>query len=207
MGGTADRALTVYFDFASPYAYVAFDAVVGLAEEAGLRLDPRPAMVWAILKARGIAAPLEAPVRRDYLLADMARSAAFHGLPYREPATLPISAHLASRMWLGFAADDGAPPLSLARAIYAARFVEGLDIRDTPVLRGIAAGCGHDPYRAEAHMQSDVNKAALARTIDEAVGLGVPGIPCMILGSELFFGADRLPQLRWRLGLGGGAAS
>lgn len=202
-----NAGLTFFFDFASPYAYVAFDAVLCLQEEAGITVTPRPVMVWAILKAQGITPPLETPVRRDYFLVDMARSAAFHGLPYREPDTLPISAHLATRMWLGFAADDGAPPLPLARAIYAARFARGLDIRDPTVLGALALESGYDPDRAQIHMHCDTAKAELAANIDDALQLGVPGIPCVVSGQELFFGADRLPQLRWRLGLPSAPAS
>lgn len=199
--------LTFFFDFASPYAYVAFDAVLSLGEEAGITVTPRPVMVWAILKAQGITPPLETPARREYLLTDMARSAAFHALPYRQPDPLPISAHLASRLWLGYASDDGAPPLPLARAIYAARFAHGLDIRDPTVLEALAIESGYDPRRAQTHMQGAATKAELTTNIDDAVQLGVPGIPCMISGTELFFGADRLPQLRWRLGLPSATAS
>lgn len=191
--------LVFFFDFASPYAYFAFDEVLDLAHQSGRKVTLRPAMVWAILKAQGIAEPLASSARRAYLLSDMARSAAFHNLPYRQPDPLPISAHLASRMWLGFASENGCPPLDLARAIYAARFSEGLDIRNPSVLRSVAEACGYAPERAEAYMYSDACRAKLSRNIDGAVNLGVPGIPCVVLGSELIFGVDRLPQLRWRI--------
>ena len=61
--------------------------------------------------------------------------------------------------------------------------------------------------RAQIHMHCDTAKAELAANIDDALQLGVPGIPCVVSGQELFFGADRLPQLRWRLGLPSAPAS
>lgn len=193
--------MVFFFDFASPYAYAGFDATLALAAEAGLTVDLRPAMVWAILKAQDIPAPLDNPARRDYLLADMARSAAFFGLRYRQPDPVPISAHLAARMWLGFAAAGGAAPVGLARAIFAARFADGVDIRDPEALAAIAGRAGHDPGRAAEFMTDPACRDALRANVDRAVGLGVPGLPCVILADEMFFGADRLPQLRWRLNL------
>lgn len=197
---SAER-LIFFFDFASPYAYFAFEETAAIATEAGLGIDFRPAMVWTILKAQGISAPLETAPRRRYLIKDMARTAAFHGLPYRQPDLLPISAHLASRMWLGFAAGQKITPLDLARAIYKARFVDGIDIRDPDALCKIAQEAGHDPERARAFMDDPVCHDALAANIDDAIRFGVPGIPCVLLGDQMYFGADRLPHLRWQLDL------
>lgn len=189
-----------FFDFASPYAYVGFDATLALAAEAGVAVEFCPAMVWAIFKAQGIPTPLENPARTAYVMADIVRSAAFHGMPYRHPDPLAISAHMAMRMWLGFAAE-GAPPIALARAIFAARFADGLDIQNADTLAAIAEREGHEPSRVRVLMADSVWSDALRANIDRAVAMGVPGLPCVALEQELFFGADRLPQLRWRLNL------
>lgn len=197
----AARGLSFFFDFASPYAYLAFDEVLRIGAEAGLPVTLRPAMVWAILKAQGIPPPMETETRRRYMLADMERSAAFFGLPYRQPDPLPMSAHLALRMWIGFAGEQPDPPVDLIRALFRARFAQGLDLRDPAVLATIALDAGYDPDRAARFMEDAGCRDQLRQHIDDAVALGVPGVPCVVLGQELFFGADRLPQLRWRLGL------
>ena len=74
-----------YLDFASPYAWFALDGIERLAREHGREIEWRPVLIWAVLKAHGIAAPMNVPAKRDYLVADMVRSAAFHGVPYRAP--------------------------------------------------------------------------------------------------------------------------
>lgn len=193
--------LILFFDFASPYAYVAFDATAALAAEAGRTLVLRPVLTWAVLEAQGIPAPFASPVRTRYLLGDMARSAAFHGLPWNPPLPLPVSAHRAARMWLGLSGRADAGGLALARAIYAARFRDGLDIRDADLLARLAAALGHDPAAARAAMEAPGNRAALEAAIADAVAGGAPGVPWLSLDGEGFFGADRLAQLRWRLGL------
>ncbi|WP_158969984.1 2-hydroxychromene-2-carboxylate isomerase [Chachezhania sediminis] len=193
--------LVFCFDFASPYAYAAFDATVALAEEAGCTLELRPAMVWAILKAQGIMPPLERPARQAYMARDMPRTAAFHGLPYAPREPLAISAHLALRMWLGLTGGDIATGAELGRRLFAARFGEGLNITDPEVLVDVALAAGYDAEAARTAMQSDATKAGLRTSIDAALADGAVGVPFYLLDGEPFFGVDRLPQLRWRLGL------
>ncbi len=197
----AHAHLTFFFDFASPYAYFAFDEVLSTASETGVGIILRPAMVWSILKQQDIPAPLDTDARRNYLLADMERSAAFHGLPYRQPDVLPISAHKAARMWLGFDLQGNVTSIPLAQAIYAARFVHGLDIRDPAVLVAIAHDQGLDRTKAMDYIDAVNFRTALEKNVADAVDLGLPGLPCTILESETFFGADRISHLRWRLGL------
>jgi 2-hydroxychromene-2-carboxylate isomerase len=194
--GSDGDALTFFFDFASPYAYFAFDRVIALAGEFGLSLRLRPALVWAILKEQGIPPPLDSPARDAYFRADMPRSAAFHGVAYNHPPDMPISAHLAARLWLGH--PEALQP-HLARAIFQARFVDGRDIRDRDMLASLAAVSGTERDDARAMMDADKSRQQLAENITAAVKAGAPGIPFLTWRGEGFFGADRLPQLRWRI--------
>jgi 2-hydroxychromene-2-carboxylate isomerase len=74
-----------YFDFASPYGYFASTRIEALAEEFGRTVEWRPILLWAVFKTHGIAPPMDLSVRRDYLLHDMARSAAFFDVPIERP--------------------------------------------------------------------------------------------------------------------------
>lgn len=197
--------LVFYFDFASPYAWIAFDAVTRIADLAGRELELRPVLLWAILREQDIPAPLGPPARRDYMLADMARSAEFMGVELRLPTPLPISAHLASRLWLGMAQEEPERAVEIARHIYALRFVEGRDIRQREVLQGVAGAFGVAPDAADRHMDGPASRDALAASNAQAVADGACGVPFFVLGGEGFFGADRLPQIRWRLGLDRGS--
>lgn len=194
----SDRdALTFFFDFASPYAYFAFDQVIDLAAEYALPLVLRPALVWAILRDQGIPPPLDSPARDAYFRADMPRSAAFHGIEYNHPPDMPISAHLAARLWLGH--SEKVQP-ALARTIFRARFVEGKDIRDRDTLAALSGHLGTDKAQAFLLMDADENRRKLAQGISDAVAAGAPGIPFFTWRGEGFFGSDRIPQLRWRIG-------
>lgn len=191
-----------WFDFSSPYAWLAWDAVHDIARAAGRPLVLRPMLTWAVLRDQGIAAPVEVPARLRYLLQDIPRSAAFLGVtPFVLPDPLPISAHLATRLWLGVAREQPDCARDLARAIYQARFANGADIRRIEVLQQAAAQLDLSAEFVTHHAEAAINREALTAANAEAVAAGVCGAPFVEIDGEGFFGADRLPQIRWRLGL------
>lgn len=191
-----------YFDFASPYAYFAAGQIDGIGAEVGRAVEWRPILMWAVLKAHGIAAPMDAPVKHAYMLNDMQRSAAFFGMPYRKPAKLPLSSHLAGRLFYAVREQDPDKALAIARRLLPAFFAEGLDISDEAALSEFASEVGISPEMAAECMKATVGRAGLEAAVAEAVTSGVVGSPYFLVDGEGFFGADRLPQLRWFL-LGG----
>ena len=190
-----------YFDFASPYAYVCLGAAERLAAKAGRSLEWRPVLAWAVLKAQGIAAPMEPPAKRGYFLRDMERSASFFGVPYREPVRLPMSSHAAARLWHVLAAEDQGIARDFGQRVFDAFFVRHLDIGEAVVLLELLREAGLSGDEAEAAMQAPEGRTRLEACVADAVDDGCIGSPYFVVDGEGFFGADRLPQLRWRLGV------
>jgi 2-hydroxychromene-2-carboxylate isomerase len=191
--------IRLYLDFASPYAYFALPGIERLAAAHGRAIDWRPVLVWAVLKAQKIAPPMEAPARLRYFLTDMARSAAFHGLPYRQPSKFPISAHRAARLYYAMAETDPGAAQAFGKAALAAFFTRDADITSEDVLVGLAEAQGIAADVARAAIDGPTGRERLAAMIDMAVADGVTGSPFFIVDGEPFFGADRLPQIEWRL--------
>ncbi len=189
-----------YFDFASPYAWFASEQIDRVGAESGRPVEWRPILMWAVLKAHDIAAPMDSPARRSYLLHDMERSAAFYGMPYRQPPKLPLSSHLAARLYYATVAVDPQAARTLAQRIFLAFFSEQRDISDALVLSDIAAVAGLSAEAATEGMKGQTGRAALEGAVAQAVEDGVVGSPYLLVDGEGFFGVDRLPQLRWFLG-------
>lgn len=188
-----------YFDFASPYAWFALPHVAKLAQQHGRALEMRAILLWAVLKEQKVTPPFESPARKAYLLADIERSAAFHGRKLHLPLRIPFSAHLAARFFHGAQQENPQGAAALAEDILAACFERGEDITALAALQAIGLRHGLDAERVAALAASADNRALLASCVDEAVAAGVTGSPFMILDGEGFFGADRVPQLAWRL--------
>jgi 2-hydroxychromene-2-carboxylate isomerase len=188
-----------YLDFASPYAWIALAGIERLASEHGRALEWRPVLIWAVLKAQGIAPPMEVPAKRGYFEIDMARSAAFHGVAYRHPSRLPLSAHLATRVYYSIAERDLDKAQSFGRDVFAAFFTRDEDIADPEVVVRLAANHSLTADEAQEAMNGPLGRQRLAAAVDAAIADGVCGSPWFIVEGEPFFGADRLPQIAKRL--------
>jgi 2-hydroxychromene-2-carboxylate isomerase len=191
------RPLRFYFDFASPYAYFALRPLRELAAEHGRAVEYRPILLWAVLKAHGIAAPLDAPVKRAYFVTDMMRSAAFHGVPYIHPANLPFSSHLAARLFYAIAEQRPDAAQALTHQIFDALFARGEDITQAAVLRATATAQGLGLEGAREAIAGPLGRQRLAEAIDLAIADKVCGSPYVLVDGEGFFwlrppAADRL---------------
>lgn len=192
--------LTFYFDFGSPYGYFAAHLIDEVAAEHGVTARWQPFLMWVVVEKSGLAQPMAAPVRRDYMLDDMARSAAYYGLSYQEPPKLgATSTHLAARLFHDLAAEDAALAKSIAQRILHGYHAEGRDISDRDTLLAMAEEAGLAADKAAAAIEGDRGPAALEKAIEDAVADGVIGSPFFVVDDQRFFGVDRLPQIAWHL--------
>lgn len=194
------KPIRFYFDFASPYAYFSLNGIAKLAAEHARTVEWRPILLWAVFKAHGVAPPMQTPAKEAYFVTDMVRSARYYGLPYRHPEKLQVSSHLAARLFYAIAEHDRGRALAFARDVFAAFFVQGRDISDAGTVVDLAAAQDFDRTAAEAGVNGPLGRERLAAMVEAAIADKVVGSPYFIVNDEPFFGADRLPQIAWRLG-------
>src|SRR5262245_46068135 len=105
-----------YFDFSSPYGYLASTQIDALAARHGREVAWRPFWIGAAFKVTGQRALVEQPLRGAYAERDFARSARLLSVPFRKPPNFPFFALAASRAfyWLG---GDGRAR-ALAKAVF-----------------------------------------------------------------------------------------
>jgi 2-hydroxychromene-2-carboxylate isomerase len=188
-----------YFDFSSPYSYIASEEIEALTDRTGSELRWRPLLLGAVFKVSG-GAPLTEGYgpKAKYSVRDFARAAAFVGVPYRHPSTFPIGAVSAARavLWLQREHPD---QLGLfIHAVYRAFFVADRNVADTAVVLDLGRSLGLDAAQLAAGIQEDAIKNALRTEVDQAVKGGVFGAPTVFVDGEMFWGHDRLPHIeRW----------
>ena len=130
-----------YFDFSSPYGYLAAQRIEALAARHGRSVDWQPILLGVIFKETGAAPLTQVPLKGDYSRRDMARSARFHGIDeFRMPSRFPIPTQAAARIVLALKATDTALATKVAKALYRAYFVDDLDISDPELLPRLRAG-------------------------------------------------------------------
>lgn len=191
-----DQPIEFFFDFASPYAYFAAGKLEAIAARHGRALRWRPVLLWTVLRSLGLPPPMEHKAKGDYMRLDMERSARFHRSPFRFPTHFPTSAHLPARAFYWLDARDPERAVDFARRSFTAFFADDIDLKDAPAVARLA-GIEESALKDEAASQ------ALRDAGAEAGARGVYGSPFIFLDGEPFFGADRLPQIEWRLTSGG----
>ena len=189
---------TFYFDFSSPYGYLAAQRVDAVAARQGREVVWRPMLLGAVFKRIGGQPLVEIPMKGDYARHDIPRSARLLGVPFVFPPSFPFASIAAARAVYWLDAQDPAAARALAKAIYQAAFGLGQDILSAERVIAIAAGLGHDPDSVAAALQAPEVKERLRQEVEDAIALGVFGSPFFLVDGEPFWGNDRLAEVeRW----------
>jgi 2-hydroxychromene-2-carboxylate isomerase len=188
-----------YFDFSSPYGYLASHKIDALAQKHGRGVDWRPMLLGAAFKQSGMQPLTQIPLKGDYSRNDFLRSARFHGIDdFHLPSPFPIPTQAAARIMLSTKARDPALAVRVAKALYHAYFAENRDISSPDTAADAAATTGVDRAAARAAVDDPAIKEALKREVDGAIARGVFGSPFIFVDGEPFWGLDRFDQIeRW----------
>jgi len=195
--------LDFYFDFSSPYGYLASTRIDALAAKHGRSVAWHPILLGAVFKVTRSAPLTTIPLKGGYSERDMARFARLLGVPFRVPSRFPIPTQAAARLTLWAQGADPELAKRLAAALYRAYFADDRDISDAEVCAGVAQTCGCERMQALAAMENPAVKERLRAEVEAAVTRGVFGSPYVIVDGEPFWGADRLDQVERWLATGG----
>ena len=185
-----------YFDFSSPYSYIASEWVQAVAARHSRAVQWHAILLGATFQAAELKSPVSYPLKREYSLRDFARSARFAGVPFEMPGKFPIPTQNAARIfwWL----HDTASPeqaVAWAHAGLRAYFTRAVDLSDIAALRALLKESAIDAAAAEAAYTNPLWKDRLKRENDLAIANGVFGAPYFIVDGEPFWGNDRRQQL------------
>jgi 2-hydroxychromene-2-carboxylate isomerase len=183
-----------FYEFASTYSYPAAMTVESMAREHGVTLRFRPFLLGPVFAALGMKdSPFNLfPVKGAYMWRDLERICADLGLAFKRPSIFPQRSLLAARV-AHLAADEGwAGPFS--RLVYEANFAEDRDIGDEQVIRELITRAGQPADETFARATAEERKPLLRAQTERAIKLGIFGAPSFVVGSELFWGHDRMHQ-------------
>lgn len=195
--GAPPRTLEIYWDFSSPFAYLANTQAEALARRTGAALIWRPMLLGGLFKSIGQAdVPLFTwpEAKRKNYLEDMRRWAAYWGVPFAFPSRFPMNTVKALRVWLALPEERRG---AFREATFHAYWAEDRDISDEGVLRELI---GPDAEAVLERSRSPEVKQALIDATRRAEQAGVFGAPTWIVdGKELFWGQDRIPLVELAL--------
>jgi 2-hydroxychromene-2-carboxylate isomerase len=192
--------IAFYFDFVSPYAYIAATRINDLAARYEREVDWRPVLLGVtVMRVMGLKPLMETPLKGEYMRHDSPRMARLFGVPLRHHGLKNINSLAACRAFLALKARSAEQAENFALRIFRRLWVDSRDITQDTEIAAEAAAFGADPQELLARITSETGKQELKDAVDHAIGNGVFGVPFFVLDGEPIWGCDRLWMVEHKL--------
>lgn len=186
------RTIDFYFDFPSPYAYLAHTQLPKIAAEHGATINYHPFRILELMKLVGNRpTTIECKNKNRYAGADLQRWVKRYQVDLaRNPNSKSFDfAELDRAALVAIADGRGAEYVT---AIFAAIWGKPEDLSQRSVLLSVLDRAGFDAPRLLERTRAGSVTAQLDAETNAAAERGVFGAPTMFVGDHMFFGNDRL---------------
>lgn len=187
------KKINFYFDFLSPYSYVAWTWV----RVQDYDFTYTPVSIPSIISHYGTLGPAQIKPKRNYLFKDLLRYTKMNNIPFTSPKNLPFNSLYALR--LALAEVSGESQKEVIDTIFRAGWEHGLDIGSDDVLREILAQKGQPVDELFAKMEAREARIHLKNNISKALEQDLFGVPSFLVDEEIFWGNDSIKYLEMYL--------
>lgn len=186
-----DKRIDFYFDFISPFSYLAYTQLPDLVKRYGWTLDYHPMDIPVAKLAAGNYAPsnMKQPAKIKALMQDMHRWAARYGVPLKFPSGM-VGRRINTGAFL--AQQEGCIEDYVREGFHRLWGLGGADAYAPEFLRQLASDVGLDPDQFMAYVDSKEGEKAFEASKVAAHARGVFGAPIMMIGDQIWWGNDRL---------------
>ena len=185
-----------YFDFISPYGYLATTQIEKIAAEHDREVMWRPFLLGVtVMNVMGLKPIMDTPLKSDYALIDRPRMAKLFGVPLVIPDLSGVNSLGASRAYYWINESDPKMAKEFAIRIFRRLWVDGNDITNAKEVVAEAAAVGVEAAALCDGLKHSRTKDLLRDAVDSAVARKVFGAPFFIVDDEPIWGIDRLWML------------
>lgn len=195
-------AVDFYFEFASPYGYLASLEIEGLAAKYGRSVNWRAFMLGAIFKITKSAPMMTIPMKGEHMYLDVALCAKLMGVPLTKTEVAPMNSLAAMRAFYWLLDRDAKKAVELAKAIYRKYWCEGYDISPIEAVASTGADLGIDPSTLTQATQQKAVKERQRQETGAAIEPGVFGSPFVFVDGMSYWGHDRMHHIEYHLRYG-----
>lgn len=185
-----NTSIDFYFDFMSPFAYLARHRLAQCAGEYSCKINYRPVHLQRLKLAVGNDGPSnrEMPIKLKYLVEDLKRWAAIYDVPFGFIGNVNTE-----KLNKGvFFAEQKGKAADYVKEAYRLTWGESGTPDDEGLLRGLAEILGWDGDEFMIFLDSAQANNAYEATNEEAIAKGVFGVPTMVIDDQMWWGNDRL---------------
>ena len=184
------KPLEFYFDFISPYSFLAHKQIREMENKEGIKVIYKPVLLGGLHNLHGIKAPAFIPAKAKHMVRDCKLIAEKNDIRFKFNAYFPIKTLNLMRGVL-VAEEDNVKKYYIDN-IFNTIWQDGLNMNDTIVIQKILQNLNINPKTFSLRINSSLIKDLLKKKTNEAHQKGVFGAPTFVVNNKIFWGQDRI---------------
>ncbi len=179
-----------FFDFISPYSYLAHKQIRKLEKENNIKINYKPILLGGLHKLAGVTAAAFIPSKTKYMIRDCKMIAEKHNIKFKFNPNFPINSLALMRGT--FLAQNKKKLDQYVDFFFDAYWEDGLNLNSDKILNSILTNLNINFNEFQLIITDQKIKNKLTAQTNEAYNKGVFGAPSFIINNKLFWGQDRL---------------
>ena len=185
-----NKSFDFYFDFISPYAFIAHNKIKKIEKDYMFKINYQPILLGGLHNLHEIKAPAFIPSKAKFMIRDCKMVAEKNKINFKFNSYFPIkSLNLMRGVFV--AAEDGFKDLYIDK-IFNSIWGDGLNMNDEVVIEKVLKNININPKTFALRAQSQNIKDQLRFKTNDAYKKGIFGAPTFIVKDKIFWGQDRL---------------
>ena len=184
------KTFEFYFDFGSPYTFLAHKGIRKIEKENSIKVKYMPVLLGALLKLTGVKANIDVPIKGKYMIKDCKLWAEKYNIEFKFNNYFPIIT--LNLMRCALVAENKGFSQIFINKIFDAIWKDGLNLNDNSILEKLLKNIDIEPKKFLIEAIDLKIKNELKKRTDEAYQKGVFGTPSFIVNNKIFWGQDRL---------------
>ena len=184
------KAFDFYFDFGSPYSFLAHKKIIKIEKENSIKIKYKPVLLGGLLKSAGIKANADIPIKGKYMIRDCKLCAEQDGIQFKFNSYFPIITLNLMRCVL--VAEKNNFKQNFINKVFDAIWKDGLNLNDNLIVEKLLKNLDVNPKNFLMETIETKIKNELKKKTDEAYNNGIFGVPTFMVNNKIFWGQDRL---------------
>jgi len=184
------KSFDFYFDFASPYTFLAHKEIRKIEKEYSVNIKYMPVLLGGLLKSAGIKSNIDIPIKAKYMIKDCKMWAEKYNIMFKFNNYFPIITLNLMRCVL--VAEKKLFAQDFINNVFDAIWKNDLNLNDNTVVEKLLSNFNINPKAFLLEATSPKIKEDLIKKTEEASHKGIFGLPSFIVNNKIFWGQDRL---------------
>ena len=184
------RSIDFYFDFISPYSFLAHKEIRKIENKASIKVKYNPILLGGLHNLHGIKAPAFIPAKAKHMIRDCKLIAERNNVKFKFNSYFPIKT--LNLMRGVFVAEEDNFKNYYIDNIFNAIWQDGLNMNDENIIQRILKNLNVNPKTFVLRSTSSSIKDSLKKRTSEAYEKGIFGAPTFVSNNKIFWGQDRI---------------